>query len=51
MIDIPHGELGSEKIVGIVNFREYVIIATEYHVYRMSQDEFNEVKFEMTEKK
>jgi len=48
-IDIPQGVMGEEKIVGIVNFRDDVIIATEHRVLRMSHDEFEEVKFEQVE--
>ena len=48
-IDLPRGVLGQERIVGIVNFRGDVIIATERRVLRMTHDEFTEVKFEELE--
>ena len=48
-IELPRGLLGQERIVGIVNFRGDVIIATEHRVLRMSHDEFTEVKFEQVE--
>jgi uncharacterized OB-fold protein len=44
-IVMPKGILGEELIVGITNFRGDVIIATEFHVYRMSHDKFTEIKF------
>jgi len=48
-IELPRGELGKERIVGIVNFHGDVIIATEYRVFRMTEDKFDEVMFEQTE--
>ena len=48
-IKLPQGMFREEKIVGVTNFRGDVIIATEYHVYRMSHDEFTGVKFELME--
>lgn len=48
-LNIPQGVMGQERIVGIVNFRDDVIIATEHRVLRMSHDEFTEVKFEQQE--
>ena len=47
-IDLPGGLLGAERIVGVVNFRGAVIVATEYRVLRMTKDEFTELKFEQT---
>ena len=45
-IKLPQGLLGHEKIVGVTNFRGDVVIATEHHVYRMSNDHFGEIMFE-----
>lgn len=50
-IKLPRGELGKERIIGIVNFRGDVIIATEYRVLRMSQDDFDELVFTQIESK
>jgi len=44
-IKLPCGEHGKEKIVGIVNFKGDVIIATEWRVLRLSQNEFGESEF------
>jgi len=48
-VKLPIGVFGKEMIVGIVNFRGDVIIATQSRVFRMSEDEFQEVKFEQVE--
>lgn len=50
-IELPRGELGKERIVGIVNFRGDVVIATEYRVLRMSQDDYDELVFTQLEVK
>lgn len=31
-----------EKIVGIINFRDHVLVATEHTVYRMRHDELTD---------
>lgn len=31
-----------EKIVGIINFRDFVLVATEHKVYRMRYDELTD---------
>ena len=48
-ITLPVGVFGKDRIVGIVNFRGDVIIATEYRVFRMTNDQFDEVMFEQVE--
>ena len=50
-IHIPKGVLADERIVGIVNFRGDIIIATEYRVLRMTEDQFSEIQFEQIESK